>query len=199
MGLTYQPPPLSGALRQGEILGPIWDHRALVPPTELPKGQQVAIASSPHPLRVVLSPDCDLLWDFEARFELPDPDRNGDEEPFEQNPDAVTQVLLCDLFSHAQMRARFKGMREQWRRVDQNQDERYHRLDAAPVAESDLSLQRLYLDFKKVTSVPTAALYEGILLGDVKRVALIPDVWIHDLIHRFYGFLSRVAVPDQDE
>lgn len=199
MSLTYQPPPPSGTLRQGEILGPVWDHRALVPPVELPKGQRVAIASSSHPLRVVLSPDCDLLWDFESRFELLDPDRDGDERAFEQHPDAVAQVLLCDLFSHAQMRGRFKGKRELWRRVDQNQDERYHRLDAAPVAESGLNLQRLYLDFKKVTSVPTAALYEGILLDDVKRIALIPDVWIHDLIHRFFGFLSRVAVPDENE
>lgn len=199
MGLTYQPPPPSGALRQGEIVGPLWDHRALVPPIELPKGQGVAVASSPHPLRVVLSPDCDLLWDFEARFELPDADKGGGEGPFEQHPDAVGQVLVCDLFGHAHMRARFRGKRDPWRRVDQNQDERYHRLDAAAVADSDLVFHHLYLDFKKVTSVPTGALYEGILLGEVKRLALIPDVWIHDLIHRFYGFLSRVAVPDEGE
>jgi hypothetical protein len=198
MGLIYQSPRGSEPLRQGEILGPLWDHQAAAPPIELPRGQSVAIGSSPHPLRVILSPDCDLLWDFEARFAVLDPEHD-EELPFEQHPDSVAHVLVCDLFSHAQMRPRFKGQRGTWRRVDQNQDERYHRLDAAPVADSGLVLHHLYLDFKKVTAVPTSALYEGILLGDVKRLALIPDVWVHDLIHRFYGFLSRVAIPDEEE
>ena len=52
-----------------------------------------------------------------------------------------------------------------------------------------------YLDFKKVTALPTNALYEGVLSGKTERVALIPEYYIHDLIHRFYGFLSRVALP----
>jgi hypothetical protein len=197
VGLIYQPPPSKGALRQGEILGPLWDHRPIAPAIELARGRSVAIASSPHPLRVVLSPDCDLLWDFEARFEIPEDSR--DEEPFDRHPNAVTDVLVCDLFSHPQMRSRFKDKREVWRRIDQNQDERYHRLQAAPVKDSDLVLHNLYLDFKKVTTVETGRLYEGILIGEVGRLALVPEVWIHDLVHRFYGFLSRVAVPDDDD
>ena len=46
--------------------------------------------------------------------------------------------------------------------------------------------------------MPTDRLYDGILAGNVERVALLPDYYIHHLIHRFYSFLSRVALPDDD-
>jgi hypothetical protein len=30
----------------------------------------------------------------------------------------------------------------------------------------------------------------------VQRVAIMPPIYMHDLMHRFYGFLSRVGLPD---
>jgi hypothetical protein len=193
MPFTYAAAPVGGALRQGEILGPLWDHEADYPPVDLANVKQVGVRSTPYDLRVVLSPDCDLLWDFESRFEIPE---GGEPEAsFDEHPDAVTRVLVCNLYSHSEMRPRFKGKREIWTRILKNQDERFHHLQAARVGSSDLYLHDLFLDFKRVSTVSTSALYEGLLLREVRRIAHIPDVHIHDLIHRFYSFLSRVAVP----
>jgi hypothetical protein len=196
MGLTYEAPPANGALRQGELLASVWEHQPLFPPKPIPTGRGVRVESVLHALAVVLSPDCDLLWDYEMRFLsflTEDPAKVLD---VEQHPATVTHVLLCDAYSHDAFRPRFKGSKDLWRRVDQNQDERYHHLTAAGVADSDLRLHDLYLDFKKVVAVRTDQMYDGLLGDHIERIALLPPYYLHDIIHRFYGFLSRVAVPD---
>ncbi len=190
MAFSYSEAPGSGALRQGEFLGPIWTHKTAYPPIALARGRTVAVASTIQDLAVVLSPDCDLLWDYEARFDFLD-----ESDPAIEHPNTVSEVRVCSLQSYGQIRPRFKKNRDGWNRVTGNQDERYHHFGAADIEGSDLCLHDLFIDFKKVTSVPTASLYEGIVLGSVQRVAQVPDIYIHDLIHRFSGFLSRVALP----
>lgn len=151
-----------------------------------------------HDLLIVMSPDCDLTWDFEMRF-INYLDEKEDEQqiPTESHPLAMTHILLCDLYGHDELRQRFTGKREIWRRVQQNQDERYHHFGSAPVDGGDgFFLHDLYLDFKKSFAVPTAFVYEGLLGDTIGRVAVVPPIQIHDLIHRFYGFLSRVALPE---
>jgi hypothetical protein len=192
MPFVYSDSPTSGPLRQGEVLGPVWDHHASYPPIPLARGRSVAVTSTLHDLRIVLSPDCDLLWDFEARF-----DPLGEVDPKVEHPNLVSQILVCNLHSYGQMRPRFKDNRDGWTRVDGNQDQRYHHFEPGNVGASDLCLNDLFLDFKKVTGAPTTRLYEGIALGNVRRVAVVPDVYLHDLIHRFSGFLSRVALPEE--
>lgn len=191
MALEYADAPDSGALRQGEFLGPIWSHRASYPPIALAPGRSVAVTSSLLDLSVVLSPDCDLLWDYDARFDL-----SEEADPAEEHPNIVSEVLICSLQSYGQMRPRFKSDRKGWTRVARNQDERYHHFNAAQVGAGDLVLHDLFIDFKKVTSISTGGLYEGIALGSVKRVAHVPDLYLQDLVHRFSSFLSRVALPE---
>jgi hypothetical protein len=107
----------------------------------------------------------------------------------------MSHVLLCDLFSRDEIRPRFSGAPDLWKRVEQNQDERYHHFDPSRVGEEPFGLNDVYLDFKKAFTLPMDRLYEGILSGSTERVAVVREFYIHDLIHRFYGFLSRVAVP----
>jgi hypothetical protein len=57
-------------------------------------------------------------------------------------------------------------------------------------------MPELYIDFKRVFGVFTAELYDGITNGGVIRKAVVPSIYLHDLMHRFFGFLSRVGVPD---
>ncbi len=190
MALTYVEAPNTGALRQGEILGPLWTHHPSYPPIPLARTRPVAVASTVVDLTVVLSPDCDLLWDHEARFEIPDALESGVD-----HPNAVSELLVCGLQSYGQIRPRFEKNRPGWTRVDGNQDERYHHLEAAPVVGSELVFHDLFLDFKTVTSVRTYSLYAGIGLGSVQRFALIPEVYVHDLIQRYSAFLSRIAIP----
>ena len=190
MPFSYLPALDAGALRQGEILGELWTHRALtVGHTDAPE-----IRSFRHALAVVLTADCDLLQDFNVRFA--EQEQPADPVPKDQNEDhpaIVPFTILCELFMDQQVRGRGGLNRDLWRRVVQNQDERYHAVPM-PGTPDGGDQTRAILDFKKALAVPTEAIYSGILAREVRRVALIPPVYIHDLIHRFYGFLSRVGV-----
>lgn len=195
--MIYDAPPASGPLRQGEILGPIWDHRVLYPPRRVPWNQPVQVRSVLRDLAVVLTPDCDLEWDHEMRF-VSCLDEQDAGVKTDEHPQAVGQVLLCSLQGHEEMRPRFKGNRPVWERVEGNQDERYHRFPCSEIkGQCDPTyLHDLYVDFKRATSIECGDLYSGVLGGDVERIALVPAYYLHDVIHRFYGFLSRVALPE---
>jgi hypothetical protein len=93
-------------------------------------------------------------------------------------------------------RLKAKGS-ENWKRIRQNQDERFHQLAGAPInGPQAASLPPLFLDFKKTFTVPTSALYSAIQAQGVERVALIPPVFLQDLMHRYFGFHSRVGLPE---
>jgi hypothetical protein len=53
----------------------------------------------------------------------------------------------------------------------------------------------IYLDFKKALALPTRQVYEGLRVKGIPRLAVVPPIFLHDALHRFYGYLSRVAVP----
>ena len=145
---------------------------------------------------IVLTADCDLLQDFKARFAGDKPQDQCPPESFESHPASLLDVLLCDVYEEAQIRGRIQGS-DIWRRVKQNQDERYHCFASADVGDpTRRRLPDLYLDFKKALTLPTDSLYEGLRNKGVERVAVVPPIYLHDLMHRFYGFLSRVGVPD---
>ena len=86
---------------------------------------------------------------------------------------------------------------ELWRRIRQNQDERYHKLDASPyrIAPWFGILPDFYIDFKKTFALPTEQVYSALGAGYIRRVATVPHTYIHHLMQRFFGFLSRVGVP----
>lgn len=179
------PPPIGSALRQGEVLGDVWIHRPLLPATRVGVGQSIDVDPTLHPFVVVLHPDCDLEQDFAARQST----------AAENDTRLVPQVLLCDAFTEAELRPRVAGS-DLFRRIKQNQDERYHRFKAAPISSSQESVPDLFLDFRRSLAVHTSALYLGLEPGAIRRCALIPAVYVHDLVHRFYGYLSRVALPN---
>jgi hypothetical protein len=197
MALTYDETGVGGPLRQGEVLGPVLHHEAVFPPRRIPAESDVVVRSTLLDLVILLSPDCDLTWDYEMRFvDFWDEQEHPIIDPSAHSR-SVDQVLMCRLHSYGEIRPRFQSEGDVWGRVAGNQDERYHHLDGAPVGDgSGLYLHGLFIDFKKVMSMPTDQLYDGVLAGDIERVALLPAYYIHDLIHRFYGFLSRVALPD---
>jgi hypothetical protein len=180
------------------VIGPVWEHRPQTAPIELEEGAQVPIASVLHGLMVVMSPDCDLIWDFKVRFLGEDaPIALEPAEPdVEHQASGMPHVLACDAFLGEDIRHRVPEGSKGWSRVGKNQDERYHHLPSSPFADAEeIVLPDLFLDFKKSLAFPTSFLYEGLRTGDVRRTARVPPIYLHDLVHRFYGFLSRVAVP----
>ena len=116
MSTLYNVGLADGSIRQGELIGPVWEHVAVYPPSEIRAGTAVGVRSIVHSLAIVLSPDCDLLWDYEVRFDS-DSDPGDAHADAEDHPSAVTHVLLCELFGYDDIRPRFKNAGELWRRV----------------------------------------------------------------------------------
>jgi len=177
---AYGSAPESGALRQGEILSEVWEHRP-----ELPAAEALTITthaehrSARHALVVILTQDCDLEQDYTARF------HSGDFAPDteETHPKLLPHILLTDLLTEAELRSRLPGS-DILKRAKTNADERYHQLAPA------------FFDFKKVFGIPTGNLYKAVHSGAVRRVAQVAPIYLHDLIHRFFAFQSRVALPE---
>jgi len=194
----YDASPAAGTLRQGELLGEVWEHRPEHPPGSLPQDASIQFKSVYHPFVMVMNPDCDLEWDFKARFSDELSQRTYQHTGEISQPNAlISHVILCDVYELSKIRNLVPPGKDIWKRIEQNQDERYHHLKPAQVEDMPVSqLPDLYLDFKKVFGIATETLYEGLRIGTIRRIALVPPIYIHDLIHRFYGFLSRVALPE---
>lgn len=196
MALQYDSPQ-SGALRQGEILRDIWEHLPQYPPIESQPNQSFPVDSTHHKLVVIMSPDCDLEWDFKERF--PNAQSQIELRTLEgvgESSKEIPYIFLAKLFLTEEIRSRGVNS-SKWSRIQTNQEERYHHLKEASIGESGADqLPDLYIDFKKALAFPTQKLYEGFSVDGVKRVALIPDGYIHHLMHRYFGYLSRVALPE---
>ncbi|HEV8573566.1 MAG TPA: hypothetical protein VGR43_02555 [Dehalococcoidia bacterium] len=145
-----------------------------------------------------MTPDCDLIWDFAARFPTPEVrEAYGPEDPnIEIQTVAVPHVLLCEAYVEADARGRVQESKL-WKLLQQNRDERYHHFPSALIGEEEgaTRFEDVYVDFKKLLAIPTTQMYEGIKSGALLRIAWIPPVYRHDLIQRFYSYLARVAVP----
>lgn len=164
----------------------------------LEEGAEVDIESLEHPLVIVLTADCDLEHDSDARFA---PDRPADGNALMMrdygHPSLTPYVQMCDLYMEGEIRGRAPD-RHIWRRMKQNQDERYHKLNAAPYAGMPWfgNIPILYFDFKKTFALPTDQVCVALQSGGIGRIALVPHTYLHDVMHRFFGFLGRVGVPD---
>lgn len=198
MPREFAAPDAQGPIRQGEVLFNVWEHRSRSAAIELEEGSDLAMESFHHPYVVVVSPECDLLHDFAARF--PD-DYNfvidGMEKRFRDNPDRylINHTLLCEAYNEATIRT--PDMRSDiFRRVKQNQDERYHHIGPAPIVGGDGSQLDIFIDFKSIFSLPSETIYLAVRDFAGMRLAVVPPIYVHDLIHRCYAFQSRVALPD---
>jgi len=185
---AYEAAPNELCLRQGELLRGVWLYSATTA-RELAEGAQVGFSAVKHELVVPLNADCDLYWDHHQRFV-------ADEPANESHPRLVPFVFLCGAYTEPEIRGREGVNKDVWRKMTANQDERYHHFPAASIGNPPAgNLPELILDFKKTYCIPTSALYDGIGNG-IARVAMIPPVYLHDLMQRFYSFHARVALPE---
>jgi hypothetical protein len=192
--LVYLSPPDGGELRQGEILADVREFWLPV----LPDAQdQAAYLTVQHPLVILLTADCDLLQDFNTRFPNDEArERLTHADVPTGDLHLVRYVLACDLYLEGNVKEQGVLEGRGIKRVQGNQDERFHYLPAAGFGQEGDGggLDDLYMDFKRTIALPTHHLYLDIRDSVALRRALVPPVYIHDIMHRFYGFLSRVAV-----
>jgi hypothetical protein len=122
----YQDIPASGELRQGEILADVYEYRLVESSGGAPGAPELPAEFDPilHAFTIVMTPDCDLLTDFNRRLE-------GD---LAHNA-ILHHVLLCDIFKEDEIRSRVAPGRDIWKSITGNQNERYHYLPAGKIGD----------------------------------------------------------------
>jgi len=190
VSFCYLEPPSSSALRQGEILLDVLEYRPTGFPKDLDSNPSIEFESVNHRRVFVVSQDCDLLSDYKVRPQQ----ASGDESSEHSN--VLPHVVLCEVYEGEEIRFKIGGS-DLWRRIKQNQDERYHCLPEGPIGDGQSGqLPELFLDFKKTLSLPTGGLYQAIGSGAIRRIAVVPPYHMQGLVHRLYSFHGRVALSE---
>ena len=189
------PPPEQVALlqvRHGEIVRDVVEY---VPTGTLNANGGPAFNEVTHPLVVVLTPACDLLSDLHERDEL---GKSPEPEEGKVNSRILSHIQCCDLLLIDEIRWPYSFVRGIWNRVHENRDERYLRVPAQDIRHHDYPFDHpdLYLDFKRVFSVPSDFLYSQLHQGTVVSCGEIPEPWLRNVVQRCYQFQSRVCLPD---
>ncbi|MGQ0642550.1 MAG: hypothetical protein ACT4P6_17540 [Gemmatimonadaceae bacterium] len=180
----------AGALRQGEIIGPVVLNRVR---PDAPSDGVVADAIVPnvHPLMIVMHADCDLEQDFNHRASFAEGTAVD-----ESHMRIVPETLLCDVFKASDFFDHLPKGDDLRKPIRKNQNERYHYMPESPVQNSADVLPPFLLDFKRTFMEQTASLYHSIAVGQTARKAVVPPIYVHDLMQRFFSFHARVGVPD---
>jgi hypothetical protein len=196
--LFYQKSKIAGCLEQGEILQGVYEHRVWYPSCEPPnEGVKAEIHPIAYPYTIVINPACDLEQDFnQARFPGESPhispilDYYDDEKPL-----WIPHIILLQASDKEKdIQARI-AQPELWNQVKKNEHKRYHRFEKSTIEGEKTELAALYIDFKKPIALPTTNIYEGIRVGKIQRLAVIPPPYIFDLVQRFSYFFSRIWLP----
>ena len=177
-------------LQHGEILSNAVEFVA----TRLSDDGAPVVDGVVHDLVVVLTPDCDLVSDYETRDEAGVGPKSVDGK---LRRNELPHILSCDLFIGADVKNTYGFTSKPWATVRDNRDERYHWIPTGDIDELDLP--ELFLDFKRVLSLPTEHLYRSVINGSVERRGVIPAPWITRLVQRCYGFQGRVCLPDPSD
>jgi hypothetical protein len=142
-----------------------------------------------HTYAIILSQDCDLLWDYEAKIDNQRRDLNG--------------VLIYEAESVADVRARLAGG-DILRRIRRHGEERYHFLGPV-VTNLDLlgeGLPELIIDFRRFYTLPADEIYRQCATegpNGAKRRCRLDGPYREHLQVRAAFYLQRVALPTHDE
>lgn len=174
-------------LRQGQVIRNLYEYVPVgLPAVDGP----AAVTAVHHPLVIVLSPECDLVSDYELRNANP----NGGFD-LAQSSNFLEHIQCGKLFEEGEIRRPHNLNSAAWSFIRTNRHERYHAILPAALGRAD-SDGRQYVDFKRIFSVSTEYLY-ALLDGDgLEMDAILEPPWIHQLVQRCYAFQARVCVPD---
>lgn len=185
----------AGALRQGEILSSVVQMSLL--PESIDTGS-ATVNRDKHDFAIVITPDCDLDWDFKAK--------QG-----KANKGKILQnILLCKVIFSSDLAKRINDDQDPkrnfetktpWKKARQNKDERYHFLESI---EDVLDLQgkgmrSLGIDFKDFFTLPRDFLYSSINNGFTFRRCKLIRPYCDHLNSRFAYFLSRIGLPEEHQ
>ena len=191
MATGAQPSAFRDRLRQGQVLRNLYEFV----PTGLTTSDGTAeVTRVQHPMVVIMSPECDLVSDYEARIASPAANTGSPQS----NGNLLEHIQCCKLFEETDIRQPHRLNSAAWSFVKSNRHERYHMISPGVLGRPD-DASPFYLDFKRVLSVSTAYLYQLVNAGGIELDRIIKPPWIHQLIQRCYGFQARVCVPDPED
>lgn len=172
---------LQRELRQAEIISNLYQFTYDVSTNEVIK--------TLHAYAIILSQDCDLLWDFEAKMRNERRDLNG--------------VLVYEIESVPDIRARLPGG-DILRRIRRHGEERYHFLGPVPQDADTLNegLPELVIDFRRFYTLPADEIYRQCAIegpdGAKRRCRL--DIPYREHLQLRAGFyFQRIALPPPSE
>jgi hypothetical protein len=147
-------------LRQGEILSNLIQLQLIVQTL----GNQPRVEPLLHPYALVLTQDCDLEQDFNARQRQVAADK------------LIPSVLFCEVVTAEELFGLIRQTNKKlWDRIRINKDEHYHFLQQAEPACDTLQqgLPELALDFKRYFTIPTEEVYKRIEIREAQRRTLL--------------------------
>ncbi|HEX2896844.1 MAG TPA: hypothetical protein VHP63_02200 [candidate division Zixibacteria bacterium] len=157
-------------------------------------GVEARIRTIKFPLSVVLTQDCDLLWDNLRRVEKKGLTDNA----------ILISILLAPLYNFEYFKSGVHLEKlnltadNNWRKTRledliKNKNPRYHYLDTS---DEDVSIVSSVVDFKHYFSVRQDYLeanYKNAFRGSLNQL------FREDLSQRFTSFLSRIALPTEQQ
>jgi hypothetical protein len=182
----YAPSEIRGPLRQGEILTGVRQYRINPDSYGAPEPRTVQVS---HPIALIVSQDCDLDWDYQARQENARPHK------------LIPNVLFCMVVTAERLRGLGPdaGINSKtWGLIQSNKNERYHFFQLVP-PEQDLAgegLPELGTDFKQYFSIPTEEVYFQLQSEQARRRCRLLSPYLEHFSTRFCYYQLRVALPE---
>lgn len=171
---------------QGDILRDV----TLIEWADIDEKGEIRLAERTLQYCVIVSQECDLEHDFNARTNADRP-----------NTDKYLQsLLICPAYpaqefksgehlKQLQMTMQFINS-DNWGRVKQNNNARYHHLEK----HDDFQVPELAIDFKHYLTVPREVIYRDQF--DPCYLATMNILYRDNLSSRFAHYLSRIGLPD---
>jgi hypothetical protein len=166
---------LDRELRQAEIIS---DLSQYVFDTQTKEVEAIDRAFS-----IILTQDCDLLWDFESR-------NSGGNK-------TLVSVLMFAAERTSVVKPQLGGS-DIWKRIFQNKDKRYHLLEDVPPTNDvpSVGIECLIIDFKIFFTLTPADIYSQCAAGTAKRRCRLEVPYREHLQCRAAFYFQRVMLPE---
>ena len=182
-------------LRQGELLSNLREPRLQLPTSNPVPEQPLQVDWYTHRLILLMTADCDLVGDYQARGQLPLQEARAESRRLVRQ---LEYVSCCPLYTEDEIRPVSGFDSDVWRRVRQNQNERYHVINL-PTLEGFQHLPDVYLDFNRTFMLSVEYAYSEVQSPEVLRQGPIPPPWCQQVVQRWSCYHGRVCVPDADD
>ena len=182
-------------LRQGEVLSNLREPRLQLPSSNPEQAEALQVDWFVHRRSLLMTADCDLVGDYRARDQAPSENKRAEARRLARQLEYVT---CCPLYAEDEMRTGSGFDSDVWKRVRQNENERYHVIKL-PTLEGFEHLPDVYLDFNRTFLLPVEYAYSVIQRPDVLREGPIPPPWCQQVVQRWSSYQGRVCVPDADD